>query len=408
MKKIGLYLGAEPASGGTFQYNQTLIEAVSALPEDGYSVVVAYHSRQWEKFFESCAVERALIPKPFFGRAIGVVFDKLHVSPLTWRRLSPYFHPTAKTLLAQQCDIWLFPSQETWSYRMPVPALASIHDLMHRYLPQFPEVSSQGESGRRDLHYRNICRWAKGILVDSEIGKQHVIESYLVEQEKVHVLPFVAPKYILETEMPAGFEARYPLPKKFIFYPAQFWEHKNHEGLIRAVAKLKESLPDLTLVLSGTRKNGYAAVLRLVKELHLQDDVRFLGYIPDEDVAEIYRRARAMVMPTFFGPTNIPPLEAFATGCPAAVSRIFAMPEQAGGAALLFDPGSVDEMADCVRRLWTDDALCAELSAKGKERARQWGRAQFHVRLRSILDDVLQQADPVAARPVETENGGRR
>ena len=83
---------------------------------------------------------------------------------------------------------------------------------------------------------------------------------------------------------------------------------------------------------------------------------------------EFYRRARAMVMPTFFGPTNIPPLEAFALGCPVAVSNIYGIPEQVGDAALLFDPNSVEEIADCIERLWQDDALCASLISKGHAR----------------------------------------
>ena len=118
-----------------------------------------------------------------------------------------------------------------------------------------------------------------------------------------------------------------------------------------------------------------------VESLGLDDNVLFLGYVPDEDMPALYRSARALVMPTFFGPTNIPPLEAFALGCPVATSRIYGIPEQLGDAALLFDPASVDEIFECLIRLWVDDAVCAQLAERGRERAASWGPTQFHDRL---------------------------
>jgi glycosyltransferase involved in cell wall biosynthesis len=104
---------------------------------------------------------------------------------------------------------------------------------------------------------------------------------------------------------------------------------------------------------------------------------------------EFYRRARALVMPTYYGPTNIPPLEAFSVGCPVAISGIYGMPEQAGDAALFFDPDSVAEVAASIRSLWVDDALCARLAAAGKKRSADWGKDQFNQRVRLILDTVI-------------------
>ena len=96
----------------------------------------------------------------------------------------------------------------------------------------------------------------------------------------------------------------------------------------------------------------------------------------------------ALVMPTFGGPTNIPQLEAFVLGCPVATSRIFGIPEQVGDAALLFDPADVDEIADCVKRLWQDDALCDSLIRAGHERAARWGEQQFAQRLYEYLEEL--------------------
>ncbi|BAV33537.1 glycosyltransferase [Sulfuricaulis limicola] len=268
----------------------------------------------------------------------------------------------------------------------PVPSLVSIHDLMHRYERGFPEVSAHGAYFRRERLFRNISRWAKGIIVDSRVGKLHVHESYQVPLERIFELPYIPPGYIYETGIAGDFSEKYQLPGKFIFYPAQFWEHKNHARLVEAVAKVKTRHPDIFLVLAGARNNAYDEITRKVKTLELSENVIFLGHVPDHDMPELYRRACAMVMPTFFGPTNIPPLEAFALGCPVAVSNIYGMPEQAGDAALLFNPNSADEIAGCIERLWSDDSLRASLIAKGRAHATAWGQKQFNQTFLAIVE----------------------
>jgi glycosyltransferase involved in cell wall biosynthesis len=275
------------------------------------------------------------------------------------------------------------------SFQFPVPALVSIYDLMHRFERRFPESASRRQYLNRERNFRNICRWAKGVLVDSEVGRQQVIESYGMPAERIHVLPYIAPRYMQQTQTSPDFDSRYRLPAKFVFYPAQFWEHKNHKRLISAVGKLKHDIPDLKLVLTGSKQNAFDSVVKLARDLNLTDDIILLGYVPDEDMPELYRRARALVMPTYFGPTNIPPLEAFSVGCPVAISGIYGMPEQVGDAALLFNPDSVDEIAGCIRQLWTDDKLCAELAEKGQRRAANWGQRQFNERLKVIVERIV-------------------
>lgn len=389
MKKIGLFLEAEPFGGGTFQYNQTILDAVATLPRDRFSVVVGYTSELWLEYLKNYDLRAVFVPKGFWGRAFAHGWMLSGLPMGLWRKASPFFHPMAKALLRETCDLWIFPSQDARSFQLPVPALVSIHDLMHRYERRFPEAASRWQFRTRERLYANIGQFAKGILVDSEMGRQHVIESYGTPREKIHVLPFLAPRYMHSAEIPPDFDARYRLPAKLLFYPAQFWEHKNHQRLIKAVAALKNELPDLKLVLAGSKKNAYASVVALVQELGLSDDVLFLGYVPDADMPELYRRARALIMPTYYGPTNIPPLEAFVVGCPVAISGIYGMPEQVGEAGLFFNPDSVEEIADCIRRLWINDRLCAELAEKGMNRGANWGQKQFNKRLREIVTSIV-------------------
>ena len=267
----------------------------------------------------------------------------------------------------------------------------AIHDLMHRYEGRFPEVSAHGRVRHRDRHFLRVCAQARALLVDSEVGSRHVHESYGFPVKAIFPLPYIAPGYMYEHDPSSNLSRPYGLPDRFIFYPAQFWAHKNHLRLVEAVRQLRAELPDLRLVLAGSKKSGYAAVEHKVKSDGLEDVVSFLGFVPESDLAILYRRATALVLPTFFGPTNIPPLEAFVAGCPVAASRIYGMPEQLGDAALYFDPLSVDEIADVLRRLWTDDALRTELAARGRARSAAWSAPQFNQRFATIIKAVLDE-----------------
>ena len=93
-------------------------------------------------------------------------------------------------------------------------------------------------------------------------------------------------------------------------------------------------------------------------------------------------------MPSYFGPTNIPPLEAMALGCPVAVSDKYAMPEQVGDAGLLFNPNSPKEIAECIRKLWCDNALRQNMIKKGYKRVCRWTQKEFGERLKMILDRI--------------------
>ncbi|HEY5974602.1 MAG TPA: glycosyltransferase family 1 protein [Geobacteraceae bacterium] len=389
MKKIGLFLDALPNTGGAFQYNLSMLEAVASLPADRFRVVIAYTSREWREFFQGRQVETVYVNYHFAARVWGIVLNLLN-SPLQfWRILSPVMQKHARTLLKERCDLWLFPSQDVVSYQVPLPALVTILDLAHRVERKFPESASKFEFLLRERTFANICRWSTGVLVQTELGREQVIDAYGMPAEKIHTLPLVPPGYMYAEKLPAGFDTRYQLPAKYLFYPAQFWEHKNHKNLLKAMSTLKHDFPDLKLVLAGSKKNAYDTVVLMVQELNLSEDVQFLGYVPNEDMPELYRRARALVMPTYFGPSNIPPLEACIVGCPVAISNVSSMSEHLGDSALVFDPDSVDKIADCIRWLWTDDLLCARMAESGKQQMAKWGQREFNVRLEEIIGQVV-------------------
>jgi len=382
MKKIGLYLDSV-VTGGTFQYNLSILEAFRSIPTDQIETVITYSSDLWESYLQKENISANRINRTIFSR----LWFQTRAPFWLWRNTAKYFDTFSKSFIQQKCDLWVFPSQDIWSYGLPISTLGTIHDLMHRYERQFPEAGSQKEYKSREKHYSRMCREAKGVLVDSTIGKQQLIESYNIPSLKVHELPFIAPKYIYQNKNSTPLN--YNLPTKYIFYPAQFWEHKNHKSLVRAASQLIAKLPDLKMVFVGSPNNGYNSLIELIKKLGLQDVFILLDQVPDDEMRILYKNARALVMPTFFGPTNIPPLEAFACGCPVAISNIYGMPDQVGSAGLLFDPNSVVEIADIIYKLWTDDDIVNNLIKNGFEKNKDWSQTQFNQRLFEIISSII-------------------
>jgi glycosyltransferase involved in cell wall biosynthesis len=388
--RIGVFLGVERLTGGMFQYAQAILEALVCLDPKRYSVVIAYSDVAWAPILTRLGLHGHAMRHVRLGQRIADLAMVLRLPSVANRIFGRYINPLVSELGALRCDAWIFPAGETLTYQMKGRMIGVIHDLMHRYEPSFPEVSALFRYGLREHRMGNIAKYCEAILVDSIVGRQHVVESYGVAAEKVISIPYIAPSYLGATDERVDFDAHYKLPSKFLFYPAQFWPHKNHLRLLDAIHKVSiDACPDVQLVLSGAKCYRYEQVKQFADECGLSNRVHFVGYVPDEDLRGFYVRARALVMPTFFGPTNIPPLEALSTGCPAIVSGIYGMPEQSGDAALYFDPKSVGEMAERITQVWCDDILTAEMAAKGLERSRCYGQPEFSQRLVGVIDGLF-------------------
>ncbi|MGO8026485.1 glycosyltransferase family 4 protein [Rhizobium leguminosarum] len=386
-KRIGFYLGVGRHAGGMFQYAQSLVQALSSIDGTDVEVIVAYGDEAWRSELNASPLKAVPLQRWKRGETLAKLFMVLPGSVA--RVVARWVNPLVREMASLQCDLWIFPAQDALTWQIKEPSIATIHDLMHRYERSFPEAGSWLRFQLRESRFRHLANQSAAVLVDSETGRRHVMESYGTPEDHIYPLPYIAPNYLTDSVEAPAFAERYRLPEKFYFYPAQFWPHKNHLRLIQALAAARRTHPDMELVLAGNTKREYAAVKAMASELGLSQAVHFVGYVPDSDLAGFYRRARGLVMPTFFGPTNIPPLEAMVCGCPVLISDKYGMREQCGDAALYFSPQSVEEIQGAMSRLWEDEDLRSSLIKKGLERASLWKQEDFDHRLREILGRVL-------------------
>jgi glycosyltransferase involved in cell wall biosynthesis len=293
-------------------------------------------------------------------------------------------------------DFAFYTSPNVAAIENRIPFCMPIHDLNHRLNPHFPEVSAGGEWHRREILFGNAVRYGSQLLVDSVTGRNDVLSCYShlgITDARLSVVRFSYPMYLTvpNEKLIETTREKYSLPHRFLFYPAQYWAHKNHKRLLRALAHYNSTARrPISLVLSGShsgefREEEFRAIKSLIGELRLESFVRILGYIPVADMAPLYRAATALIMPTFFGPTNIPIVEAWAMDTPVIASRIDGMVEQIGSAGILVDPSSVTDIAKGIDRLLSNPAVVPTLVARGRKRAQALSRDKFKFQVQEAV-----------------------
>ena len=279
-----------------------------------------------------------------------------------------------------------------------VPSVFQPHDLQHRHLPEFfPPL----ERRLRDMRYRAFCNQAAMVAVASTWVKRDLIAQYGIPAEKISVINWAPPTEAyqpVDAVVLKQVRERLRLPERYIFYPSQTWPHKNHLGLLRALATLRDDYGlTVPLVGSGRKTAFFREIEREVQRLSLGDQVHFVGFVRPAELQALYKMSVATVIPTKFEAASYPAWEAFSAGVPVACSRVTSLPDQVGDAALTFDPDSVPEIAAAINRLWTDASLRAQLVVKGKANVARfsWDRTAriFRAHYRRIGGEQLSPVD---------------
>lgn len=261
--------------------------------------------------------------------------------------------------------------------RTTIPTVFNPHDLQHEHYPQF---FTAVDLARRKYVYLNACRSAAAVVAGSRYTRDDVIRCYHVSPEKVWTIPFGPATGVHAPPTRDNCEdavRKYDLVRPFILYPAQTWEHKNHLRLLEAITRLRRQGVRIDLVCTGTRAEpGWSGIQRFIKENALEGQVRFPGYVSSTDLQALYKLSQFVIAPSLFEQASGPMFEAWHADVPVAASNVTSLPEQAGDAALLFDPWSVDDIADAIFRMSEDERLRESYRTRGRERLKDfsWDR----------------------------------
>ena len=269
-------------------------------------------------------------------------------------------------------DLFFSPGYNTPLFSSS-PFIFTIHDLSHIHCPE-------NSSALIRFYYATIlkraCHRAVRILTVSEFTRSQIVEWSGVIPEKVfNVGCGIGPAYCPE-------ETEHGLPFPYLFSVSNRKRHKNEWRMIEAFAKARID-PQIHLVLTGSRT---PSLVRLIERLKIAGRVDFLGAVPEERLPSIYRGALASILVSLYEGFGLPLLEAMACGTPVITSNITAMPEIAGGAALLVNPTDTEEISHAIERTIHDSSLRARLRAQGLVRAAQFSWADTRAKVHQLLN----------------------
>ncbi len=228
------------------------------------------------------------------------------------------------------------------------PFVSANWDIGHKSSFAFPEVAMNSKFEYREKWFSKEIYKALMIFVESVSGKNELIYYTKINPERIGVVPLF-PGGIIDLKVSELDQVKFLihfklLSKKFFFYPAQFWAHKNHYNLLLAFKKILVDFPEMKLVLTGSDKGNKNYIRESADKLGIGLNVIFTGFVSNECLYSFYKNTSALVFPGLMGPTNMPLLEARMLDCPVLCSEINGHREMLEDGALYFNPLDPDSI----------------------------------------------------------------
>lgn len=392
---VGVHLfGYRPTVGGAYTFQDDLLRALLRVAEASrHRLAILCDADEVAELVgdmrRPANVSLHRLPRP---GAIERLWRGLYRAVPVIRRVWPRTSTLQRVIETEGLEcVWFLSAA---SAEIPdSPYIATVWDLQHRTHPWLPEVSAQGIWESREAAVGPFLSRAAWVITGTEVGAEELERFYRIPRNRIRILPHPTPEFALRAG--DGGDPR-PIPRvvsgDYLVYPAQFWPHKNHITLLHGIKALEKRYGYApALVLVGADKGNRAHVERIAFDLGVRDRVVFPGFVTQDELVTLYRNAVALVYVSMSGPENLPPLEAFAIGCPVIASDIPGAREQLGGAAILVPPFSPDAIADAIQSLRVDRERRDALVAAGQARARAWTGENFV----SAVFRLLEEFEPV-------------
>jgi glycosyltransferase involved in cell wall biosynthesis len=383
--RVGIFC-PEPFLGGEIIYINSVVDACSKI-DNIVEIIIFTNQEATRHFKKNNAAIVTFMPKyPRSGR------DKVNLPK------RGFFYILEKSRLANfvrrrlPVDVLIAPYVCYDLLRLENPYIVNPQDLRHKC---YKEAKATLRAKLSDMVfeslYSRVIEQACFLVVDSNYNKQDLMKYYSIPENKIkiiHSLPDLVALESLKEFEEQGHLGKYNLCDEYIYYPAHLIETKNHLNLLEALRIIKENHGEtIPLILSG----GEQALLPQIQERAKRYDisVRYLGYISYSDVILTLKKAKALVFASLFDPYALPIWEAFYVGVPVVSSNVCALPEQVGDAGLLFDPNNIDDMAEKIYTVWTDESLRKELIRKGYERTKDLTLENYAKQWEEVIEAAI-------------------
>jgi len=273
----------------------------------------------------------------------------------------------------------------------PAPVVATVHDISFL---EHPEFFTAARALQLRWSVRRTVRTARRILTVSEFSRASILKAYShLNPDAVVVVPNAAATGFRPTSRgaaKASVARHFQVGKPFILTVGDLQPRKNHIKLIAAFAELLRACPGTPheLVIAGQGSWFAPRVREAAQRSGVSDRIRFLGFVDDDDLLDLYNACEFFVFPSLYEGFGLPVLEAMACGKAVACSGTSALPEVAGGTAWLFDPHSVEQIARAMIDLVSDAGLRARMERLGLQRSMRFSWQEAARKTLQVYNEV--------------------
>lgn len=299
--------------------------------------------------------------------------------------------PFEKKLLKKNINLVVF-SIASWKLFLvkKIKFITTIMDTCHldfKGTKNFKETNLPIYLYREHVYKKNLPL-AYRVITESNFLKKKIIKIYKLKYKSVVSIPNV-PSLLLKSKKGlsiASIKKKFNISSPFYFYPAQFWEHKNHMIILEALRILNLKNIYIKFIFCGKDKGNLKSIVRKIDEYQVKKNVKIIDYVNDEELLLLYKLSKALIIPTYFGPTNIPPIEAWSLHRPVAYSTLNR--NHGKNAAIYFNPDSPNELVDVILKLEKNINI-KKLIKNGKKRLEDICKENFRGHDK-LLKDIKQ------------------
>jgi glycosyltransferase involved in cell wall biosynthesis len=293
-----------------------------------------------------------------------------------------YYHQISLRKSLKQKEVSLLYSPVPEGLLIPITKqIITVHDLIPLVIPESTKLLKYYYS----IILPRLLKVSDAIFVVSESTKKDIEKYYPDLDKPIHVKYQGYNSSVFNMEDNSNIEQikeRYDLQgTEYLLVVGECRAYKNTTAVIQAFSLLTSK--NIKLVIVGKLNKSDEDIHSIPKHFGVQDRVKFLGYVPNEDLATLYQGAVAFVFPSLYEGFGIPLLEAMACGCPIAASNTSSIPEVSGSAAVYFDPHDIDDMAKVISDLLASESLQSRCRTLGLERVKSFSSS---VLSRAVID----------------------
>ena len=293
------------------------------------------------------------------------------------RSISNFINPYQKIVKRSKIKLLHVPIQYSPIYKTSVPVITTMHDVQEFH---FPEFFTASERLHRAINSFKSVSESDHIIVSFDHIKSDLMKYYSIPENKVSVCPppFADDWFATKKETDwQTLEKKYSLTKKYLLYPAATWPHKNHISLLEALKEVQKRTPDLNLICTGNKTDYYDIIHKKILEFGLENSVKFLGIVPEEDLIGLYKRSELVVIPTLYEAGSGPLYEAMKYKVPVICANTTSLPETVSNAKYIFNPTDVNELSELIIKMINDENEKRENVSNSEKRMKELGGENY-------------------------------